>query len=127
MGAAARDCAGPRPGTRRRSSWARGSVTALEAPDADLLLGVDPAAPRRDHVVDLPAGATVLLHTDGLVERRDASLDEGFAALAAAVVAVAAEHPADLDALVDGVLARTLPAEAADDVAVLAVRLRPRG
>ncbi|WP_380174035.1 SpoIIE family protein phosphatase [Kineococcus sp. DHX-1] len=103
-----------------------GAVEALEAPEADLLLGVDPAAARYDHVVDLPAGSTVLLHTDGLVERRDASLDEGFAALAAAVAAVAAEHPSDLGALVDGVLARTLDAEAADDVAVLAIRLRPR-
>ncbi|MEZ0491306.1 SpoIIE family protein phosphatase [Kineococcus sp. TBRC 1896] len=104
-----------------------GAVEFLTAPDADLLLGVDPAAARHDHVADLPAGSTVLLYTDGLVERRGTSLDEGFAALAGALAETAAEGPTDLDALVDGLLARTLPAGSADDVAVLALRLHGRG
>ncbi|MEZ0165278.1 SpoIIE family protein phosphatase [Kineococcus sp. LSe6-4] len=130
------DVPGEGTGTRLRWSSAghppavvlgpEGTVDFLTAGEADLLLGVDPAAPRHDHVVDLPAGSTVLLYTDGLVERRDASLDEGFQALAQALADVHAQAPADLDALVDALLARTLPAEAADDVALLAVRLHPR-
>ena len=40
-------------------------------------LGVDPTLPRPDHERMLPAVATMLLHTDGLVEHRDQPLDEG--------------------------------------------------
>src|SRR3712207_7384189 len=42
------------------------------------LLGVAPGAHRTDHGVTLGAGDTVVLYTDGLVERRGVPLDQGF-------------------------------------------------
>ena len=52
-----------------------GSVAELATWKGDLLLGVDPEARRRESVVTLDRGSTVLLYTDGLIERRDADLD----------------------------------------------------
>ena len=56
---------------------ADGSVAELAPWVGDLMLGVDPTAQRHESVVTLDRGATVLLYTDGLVERRDADLDQG--------------------------------------------------
>ena len=55
----------------------------MVAPDerADLLLGVDPGVPRTSPRSPSQRGATVLLYTDGLVERRGQSLDDGLARL----------------------------------------------
>jgi serine phosphatase RsbU (regulator of sigma subunit) len=93
----------------------------------DLLLGVDPSAGRRDRVAVLPAGSTVLLYTDGLVERRDRDLDAGTTELVAVLAEYAALPLADL---CDRVLQRLFLPDAEDDVALLAVRLhsqaRPR-
>ena len=96
-----------------------GAVRSLGAP-GELLLGVDPGAARSDLCDVLPAGSTVLLHTDGLVERRDRDLDAGTAALVA-VLAEAADLP--LDQLCDRVLERLFLPDAEDDVALLALRL----
>ncbi|MGY1857512.1 SpoIIE family protein phosphatase [Modestobacter sp. SYSU DS0290] len=86
---------------------------------ADLLLGVDAAAPRSSAWATLPAGATLLLYTDGLVERRGESLDEGTDRL----VATVEQHAgADLDAFCDQVLSGMVPEPGGDDVAMLAVR-----
>jgi serine phosphatase RsbU (regulator of sigma subunit) len=76
---------------------------------------------RADHVHGLPAGATVLLYTDGLVERRGASLDEGLAWLAETAAELADLTPEDL---CDRFL-QLVAGHAEDDVAVLAVRVRP--
>ena len=104
-----------------------GRVDVLTTERADLLLGVDPAAPRRESVVTLGPDAVVLLYTDGLVERRDEDLDHGLARLQAILAELAGR---DLDELVDEVLARMLPATPDDDVALIAIRLhrqdRPR-
>jgi serine phosphatase RsbU (regulator of sigma subunit) len=100
-----------------------GSVRLLDGP-ADLLLGVEPDSLREDHVVDLDAGATVLLYTDGLVERRDRDIDAGTDALVAAVREFAG---LPLDELCDRVLERLFLPDAQDDVAVLALRIAPRG
>src|SRR3712207_8615449 len=54
-----------------------GSVAELATWAGDLLLGVDADAVRHEQVVTLDRGATVLLYTDGLIERRDADLDAG--------------------------------------------------
>ena len=89
----------------------------------DLLLGVDPSAARRDRVAVLPAGSTVLLYTDGLVERRDRDLDTGTAALVAVLAEYATLPLADL---CDRVLERLFLPDAEDDVALLAVRLHPQ-
>jgi hypothetical protein len=71
-----------------------------------------------DQVVEIPAGGTLVLFTDGLVERRRAHIDVGLAALARA----AAHVEADLDEFCDRLLAQVAPARPGDDIAVLALR-----
>jgi anti-sigma regulatory factor (Ser/Thr protein kinase) len=85
-----------------------------------LPLGVDEHAIATERVHPLAAGDTLLLYTDGLVERRDESIDVGFERLRDAL----RDAPGDVEALCDHVLDRTLgdhPGQ--DDVAVLTVRL----
>ncbi|NJP50195.1 SpoIIE family protein phosphatase [Streptomyces sp. SBST2-5] len=82
-------------------------------------LGVDPSLPRPDHEVTLPPGATVLLHTDGLIEQRGESLDEGMRTAAQ----VAARHATGpLGTLCDALLAERA-GSLQDDIALLAARL----
>ena len=88
----------------------------LETPP-DLMLGVDPAAPRCGYVVTLGPGDLVLLFTDGLVEHRRAPLDERLAVLLALVSAHVGAGP---ERIVDTLLA-ALAGGAEDDVALLAV------
>ncbi|HEY4631770.1 MAG TPA: SpoIIE family protein phosphatase [Blastococcus sp.] len=100
---------------------ADGEVAVLDGKPADLLLGVSPETVREDHVELLPRGATVLLYTDGLVERRDRDVDAGTQDL----VGVLREFShLPLGELCDRVLERLFLPDAEDDVAVLAVRLR---
>jgi PAS domain S-box-containing protein len=104
-----------------------GHVDVLAADRADLMLGVDPAAARRESDVLLERDSTVVLYTDGLVERRDQDLDTGTAQLRAALSEFAGSS---LDEMCDQVLARMLTTTPDDDVALIAVRLhrqdRPR-
>ncbi|WP_432545025.1 SpoIIE family protein phosphatase [Kineococcus sp. SYSU DK002] len=100
-----------------------GTVTALSGLRHDLLLGIAPQLPRLDEEVALDRGSTLLLYTDGLVERRGQDYDEGLLRLREAVLELAGES---LDDLCDGVLARLLPEHAEDDVALVAVRLHPQ-
>lgn len=92
----------------------------------DLMLGLMPSTSRSDHRVALEPGATVLLYTDGLVERRGEDLDDGVERLRAAFTELG-DLP--LDDVCDALL-RRLGADAEDDVALLAVRChdesRPR-
>lgn len=124
----------PRPGGGRTWRWsnaghpppllvlADGTAVPLER-DPELLLGVDVAPERSDHLVAVPPGAVLLLHTDGLVERRDRDLDEGLAQLAARAGPLVVQHAAQpLEALLDAVLAACLPERPEDDVVLLAVR-----
>ena len=93
----------------------------------DLLLGVDPEARRRESVVTLDRGSTVLLYTDGLIERRDADLDAGLVRLRETLVELA-DRP--LEEMLDEVIERLVHGRPEDDVAIVAVRLhrqdRPR-
>jgi CheY-like chemotaxis protein len=83
------------------------------------LLGVRaPRPPDLEFV--LPAGATLVLYTDGLIERRDATIDEGLAALSV----VAARVDDDLDQFCQRLLVELAPPVIHDDVAVVAVRRR---
>ncbi|MGR6316647.1 SpoIIE family protein phosphatase [Micromonospora soli] len=83
------------------------------------LLGV--RAPRpSDLEFVLPAGSTLVLYTDGLIERRDATIDDGLAALSV----VAARVDDDLDQFCQRLLVELAPPEIHDDVAVVAVRRR---
>jgi serine phosphatase RsbU (regulator of sigma subunit)/PAS domain-containing protein len=100
-----------------------GSVAELAAWKGDLLLGVDPEAQRRESVVTLDRGATVLLYTDGLIERRDADLDAGLVRLRDTLIELA-DRP--LEELLDEVLERLVHGRPEDDVALVAVRLYPQ-
>nr|WP_255480045.1 SpoIIE family protein phosphatase [Quadrisphaera sp. RL12-1S] len=99
-----------------------GGVRLLTAPATDLLLGVDPGTARRQTQHPLRVGATLLLYTDGLVERRDMPLQQGIARLQE-VVARVAPQAVDHHQLLDLVLAEMLPEVATDDVAVVALCL----
>ncbi|MDN4160865.1 GAF domain-containing SpoIIE family protein phosphatase [Nocardioides abyssi] len=95
-----------------------GSTRWLES-TPDLMLGVWPAAPRGDHRAHVAPGSTLLLYTDGLVERRGEDLLVGLARLADA----AGRHVAEpVATFLDHVLTDLDAATASDDVAVLAVR-----
>ena len=82
-----------------------------------------PPALRSKTVVTVPRGTTVLLYTDGLVEGRDLSLDEGTERLRAALVELA-DRP--LPELCDAVIERLRPEGLQDDVALVAIRLHPQ-
>jgi anti-sigma regulatory factor (Ser/Thr protein kinase) len=66
----------------------------------------------------LEPGSTLILYTDGLVERRDASIDDGLHRLAKAA-ATEGEEPGDL---VDRLVDELGGVELQDDIAILAVR-----
>ena len=100
-----------------------GRIEELAGERAELMLGVDPQARRSDAVVTVPRGTTVLLYTDGLVEGRDMSLDEGTARLKAALLELA-DRP--LPELCDAVIERLRPEGSQDDVALVALRLHPQ-
>jgi serine phosphatase RsbU (regulator of sigma subunit) len=97
-----------------------GVVTRLVGDHRNLLLGVAADAPRTQSTRTLEHGTTLLLYTDGLVERRTADIRDDMARLHA----VLDELPQlELDALTDEILTRMIPPNPADDVAVIAVRL----
>ncbi|MGY1606181.1 MULTISPECIES: SpoIIE family protein phosphatase [unclassified Geodermatophilus] len=97
-----------------------GRLLDLPPVPGDLLLGVDPDSPRHESALVLERGSTVLLHTDGLVERRDVDLDTGLARLADAVTDLAGRP---LDELCDEVIERLVHGRPEDDVALVALRL----
>ena len=102
---------------------ADGTVTALAGVTSDLLLGVLPDTSRRESEVALDRDAIVLLYTDGLVERRGQSLEDGLVKLQETLEDLGHR---DVDELCDEVLARMLPRRREDDVALVAVRLHPQ-
>ncbi len=94
-----------------------GSVRFL-APGGPLL-GLNAPRPASDPEFELPVGGTLVLYTDGLIERRDADIDVGLASLARAAETV---EP-DLDEFCRRLLVQLSgPAEQADDIAVVALR-----
>jgi PAS domain S-box-containing protein len=98
-----------------------GTATVLVGSRPNLLLGIDPRTRRIESEVALEPGSTILLYTDGLVERRGRDLHEGLELLRQTLEQLT-DRP--LDELCDEVLARMLQAEPQDDVALVAVRLR---
>ncbi|GAA2216316.1 hypothetical protein GCM10009850_117850 [Nonomuraea monospora] len=86
-------------------------------------LGVTTDLPRPDHAQIIPAGSTLILYTDGLVEDPAHSLDEGMGGLAR----LAAElRGLPLDEMCDRLLAFRSD-HFTDDIALLALRLAPVG
>ncbi|WP_164545305.1 PP2C family protein-serine/threonine phosphatase [Antribacter gilvus] len=98
------------------------SVTPLSAGQPDVLIGVSPDTDRTEEVTVLERGATVVLYTDGLIERRGEHLRDGIGRLEATLADLALLGPDDL---CDEVLRRMLPDLPGDDVALVAIRLRP--
>jgi anti-sigma regulatory factor (Ser/Thr protein kinase) len=97
---------------------ADGSTAVLEHTPASPL-GTAEASEFSDWEGELPAGSTVLLYTDGLIERRGEPIDEGLARLRESL----RKAPADLEQLCSHVLVGALSsAGTLDDVALLAVR-----
>jgi anti-anti-sigma factor len=82
-----------------------------------------PTSGRAEAATTLPAGATLLLYTDGLIERRGAILDDGLRRLAAVAEAC---RRLPLPALVERVLDELGHHDGAgDDIALVAVRVLP--
>ena len=99
--------------------------TALLDTVPDLLLGLDPTTARTDHEHRLGEGDTVLLYTDGLVERRGVSIDTGLGWLCRRAADLS--H-LPLEKLCDALLAELAEAGGTeDDVALLALRAHPGG
>ncbi|MGW4568168.1 SpoIIE family protein phosphatase [Streptomyces sp. NPDC004561] len=97
-----------------------GDTRYLEA-GAGMLIGVDPSLPRVTAHDPLPAHSTLLMFTDGLIERRGESLDDAMARLRQHTAALA-RAPLDVfcDELVIG-----LGTDTTDDIALLALRPAP--
>jgi serine phosphatase RsbU (regulator of sigma subunit) len=98
---------------------ANGGVAMLDR-KPELMLGVDASARRTEQIAVLNAGTTVLLYTDGLIERRDADLDAGLARLEAALTDLAG---LPLPQLCDHLLQRLVQGRPTDDVALVAIRV----
>lgn len=101
-----------------------GQSSFLDQPDG-LPLGFSSGGEYGCTRQQFPVGSTLLLYTDGLVERRDEPIEQGLARLQAAAAAAAQGEDSDF---ADRVY-RTLIAEAAleDDVALLAIESVPLG
>jgi phosphoserine phosphatase RsbU/P len=84
---------------------------------ADLPVGVGDSAPRRSTAIDVTAGTTVVMYTDGLVERRGEVIDVGLDRLRALV----GTGPAD--ELCAAIVAGTDLRAVDDDIALVAVRI----
>ena len=98
-----------------------GRVELLEG-GRGLPLGTGTTATYRQAVVELPHGSVLVFYTDGLIERRGRSLDQGFERLRAAV----ATGPRDPERLADHVLEHLIGDEdRRDDVVLLVARLLP--
>ncbi|WP_128376318.1 PP2C family protein-serine/threonine phosphatase [Streptomyces cavernae] len=100
---------------------ANGTVEFLDqATDPPLDADPDPL-PRLEASTEFTDGCTLVLYTDGLVERRHEDIDTGLARLSDAL---ARHQGADPEVLADAVLLELLPpAGATDDTALIIVRL----
>ncbi|GAA4301512.1 SpoIIE family protein phosphatase [Klenkia terrae] len=97
-----------------------GTQAVLAGWRGELLLGVDEHTRRTEQTITLDRDSTVLLYSDGLVERRDSTLDGGLERLQRAVAELG---DVTLDELCDGLVDRLVDGYPDDDVALVAVRL----
>jgi sigma-B regulation protein RsbU (phosphoserine phosphatase) len=93
----------------------------LIQPDVDPPIGFGLAITGRNvSTIELPAGAILVLYTDGLIERRDRSIDEGMAQLRESIIEGSANT---ISAHIMAAMVGSHPAH--DDVALLVVRHTP--
>jgi PAS domain S-box-containing protein len=85
-------------------------------------LAVHHKGSRPQSSVVLPAGSALMLYTDGLVERRDASIDDGIAQVAE-IVANGMNQP--VDAIAESLLVEMAPPGGYDDDVAIVVYRRP--
>jgi serine phosphatase RsbU (regulator of sigma subunit)/anti-sigma regulatory factor (Ser/Thr protein kinase) len=98
-----------------------GRVRSVAAPPGPPLgLGIGPF---EELVTPFPPGSLLAAFTDGLVESREVDVELGMARLAAHLEAAGSTH--DLESLADELLTSSGADAAADDVALLLVRLSP--
>lgn len=88
---------------------------------SDLLLGIGEPFPRSEHRTWLEETDTMLLYTDGLIERRDEDIDTGLERLSR-LLAELGDIP--VEQLADALLTQLLPEGGEDDVAFVLLRLR---
>ena len=86
-----------------------------------MLVGLLPEARRSDHVHVLPPGCT-LLYTDGLIEHRGRSLDDGIADLRRVLSDCA---DCTVQDLLEHVVKELVGDAPDDDTAILAIRAHP--
>jgi serine phosphatase RsbU (regulator of sigma subunit)/anti-sigma regulatory factor (Ser/Thr protein kinase) len=98
---------------------ASGTVTRLDGAGAPPL-GYAQAEAIQDADFALPAGATLVAYTDGLIERRGWSIDVGIDLLAEVLAVSAAQRTEDLAATIVADVAATV--DSGDDIALLIVR-----
>jgi anti-sigma regulatory factor (Ser/Thr protein kinase) len=101
---------------------APGSEHTLISDARSVPLAVQRKASRPQASVTLPPGSTLMLYTDGLVERRDVSLDDGIAHLGATV---ARGIDLTVDDVADVVLSELAPPGGYDDDIAIVVYRRP--
>lgn len=121
------------PGVPARITWSSAGHPSPVVVDAagnarevtgtsDLLLGVSAEAPRRNHTEFIEPGTSIIMFTDGLVERRWSSITE----MVSGLCTVASRHARkDLATMLDLIVTEMGDAREKDDVAVLAARLNP--
>ncbi|HXS65351.1 MAG TPA: SpoIIE family protein phosphatase [Streptosporangiaceae bacterium] len=95
-----------------------GTASVLPQPRG-VLLGADPAVSYQEETTPLLAGDTLLLFTDGLIERRDQSIDDSIQQM----LEVASRPVTDIDAYADHLVAHAF-SDTDDDACLVAVTLR---
>ena len=98
-----------------------GRATSLESPTG-LPVGLNWNLPYEESIALLRPGAALVLYTDGLIDRRDVEVGEGLERLREVA---ANKGGMDIDHLCGDLLEALVPADASDDVAILAARLDP--
>ena len=99
-----------------------GAVSTLDT-EPDLMIGVDSSRPRSGHDHVMLPGSTLVLYTDGLVERRSEGVDVGIARLAQALERHGSAQP---ESLCDFLMA-TMNGAPDDDVALVVLRVPTPG
>jgi serine phosphatase RsbU (regulator of sigma subunit)/anti-sigma regulatory factor (Ser/Thr protein kinase) len=97
-----------------------GEASFVEPMAPGVPLGVSELARYEPETFAFEPGTTMLLYTDGLVERRTEPIDDGLERLRAL-----AAGDGGVEALCTKLVARLLPRERHDDVAMLAARVEP--